>query len=211
VADRYTATRAYGGVSAQERTAARRAALLDAAVTLFGTTGFAATGVKAVCREAGVTDRYFYESFRDRGELFAAAFEHVVEGLLVDVGAAALGAAGSPERQARAAVTTFVTTLAEDPAKARLLFLEVGAAGTDVARQVRATTRRFADLLVGAARPHLAADIPAVRLRMAALSLVGAMGIVVLEWLDGSLDATADEITSYFVDMLLTAGAAGRT
>jgi AcrR family transcriptional regulator len=211
MADRYTATRAYGGVSAEERAAARRAALLDAAITLFGTQGLRATGVKAVCREAGVTDRYFYESFRDLGDLFAAAFEHVVDGLLADVGAAALGAAGSPEEQARAAVTTFVSTLADDPAKARLLFLEVGAAGGDVARQVRATTRRFADLLVGAARPHLAAGIPDVRVRMAALSLVGAMGIVVLEWLDGSLDATVDDITSYFVDMLLTAGAAGRS
>src|SRR4029077_5184552 len=58
-----TPQRAYGGVSAEDRIAARRAKLLDAGLELFGTRGYATTGVKDVCREAGLTDRYFYESF----------------------------------------------------------------------------------------------------------------------------------------------------
>ena len=49
--------RAYGGVSADDRIAARRTSLLDAGLELFGTDGFAATGVKDVCRQAGLTDR----------------------------------------------------------------------------------------------------------------------------------------------------------
>ncbi len=39
---------------------------------------------------------------------------------------------------------------------------------------------------------------------------IGAMGIVVLEWLDGDLDASVEDITDYFVDMLLAAGAAAK-
>ncbi len=209
MADRYSATRSYGGVSAAARTAARRAALVDAAIRLFGTQGYVATGVKQLCREAGVTDRYFYESFRDRGELYAAAFEQVVTELLTVVAGAALAESGAPERQARAAVGSFVGHLTEEPAKAKVLFVEVGAVGGEVAREVRASTRRFAELLAGAARPHLAPGTSDLRLTMAALSLVGAMGVVLLEWLDGALDATVDDITDYFVDMLLTAGQAG--
>src|SRR6185503_10298102 len=41
--------RTYGGVSADERIAARRAKLLEAGLELFGTRGFATTGVKDVC------------------------------------------------------------------------------------------------------------------------------------------------------------------
>jgi hypothetical protein len=33
------------------------------------------------------------------------------------------------------------------------------------------------------------------------------MGIVVLEWLDGELDATVDDLTDHFVYLLLAAGA----
>jgi AcrR family transcriptional regulator len=208
VAERYTATRPYGGISAETRTAVRRQRLIDAAIQLFGDQGFAATGVKQLCRRAGVTDRYFYESFDDRAALFQAAFEQVVGELLVAVGGAALGEAGSPERQARAAVEAFVGSLTSDPARARLLFLEVGSVGGDIAREVRASTRRFAELVAGAARPHLPAGTPDQRLTMAALSLIGAIGVVVLEWLDGDLEATVDDITDYFVDMLLTAGSA---
>lgn len=206
--DRYSATRAYRGVSAADRAAARRAALIDAAIRLFGTHGYVATGVKDLCREAGVSDRYFYESFRDRGELYAAAFHHVVTELLAVVGGAALADVGAPERQARAAVDSFIGHLTAEPAKARLLFLEVGAVGGEVGREVRASTRRFAELLAGAARPHLPPGTSDLRLTMAALSLVGAMGVVILEWLDGGLDATVDDITDYFVDMLLAAGQA---
>jgi AcrR family transcriptional regulator len=195
-------------VSAADRAAARRTALVDAAIRRFGTEGYAATGVKDLCRAAGVTDRYFYESFGDRAELFAAAFEHVVAELLTVVGAAALAEADDPDRQARAAVGSLVGHLAAEPAKARLLFVEAGAVGGEVTREVRASIRRFADLLAGAARRHLPPGTSDLRLTMAALSLVGAMGLVVLEWLDGTLDATQDEITDYFVDMLLTAGGA---
>ena len=71
--------RTYGGVSAAERAASRRERLLDAGLELFGTHGFAATGVKDVCRQAGLTDRYFYESFRDSRELFLAVFDRLTD------------------------------------------------------------------------------------------------------------------------------------
>jgi AcrR family transcriptional regulator len=208
MAARYTATRPYAGVAAKARTEDRRRRLVDAAIHLYGTQGYAATGVKQLCREAGVTDRYFYESFRNQAELFAAAYDAVVADLLQAIGSAVLAEAGEPERQARAAVDAFLRTVVADPARVRVLFLEVGAVGGEVARDIRASTRRFADLLAATARPHLPADTPDHRVAMAALSLVGGMGIVVTELVDGNLDATLDDVGDYFVDMLLAASRA---
>ena len=83
-----TPARAYGGLSAGERVAARRERLLDAALELYGTRGFLATGVKDVCRAAGLTDRYFYESFTNSGDLFGATFDRTATQLLSVVAAA---------------------------------------------------------------------------------------------------------------------------
>ena len=48
--------RPYGGVSAQERMTERRERLLEAGLEEFGTRGFGQTGVKDICRQAGLTD-----------------------------------------------------------------------------------------------------------------------------------------------------------
>jgi AcrR family transcriptional regulator len=197
--------RTYGGISAIDRVAARRARLLDAAVECYGTNGYAATGVKDICRQAGVTDRYFYESFANRAELFVAAFEHAAAGLLARVAVAVATVPAEPSQQARAAIETFVRALADDPRTARLLFVEPASVGADVERHVRSTIRGFADLVATTARPHVPPSVPDQVLAMGALSLVGAIGLVVVEWLDGNLAVTVDDLTDYFVEMFLVA------
>src|SRR5436305_775410 len=90
--------RSYGGVSAEQRMAERRERLLDAGLSEFGTRGVTSTGVKDICRAAGLTDRYFYESFHRLDELFTAVFDRATERLFKVV-AVALSAA-SPEPRA---------------------------------------------------------------------------------------------------------------
>ena len=84
--------RIYGGLSAADRITARRARLVDAGLEQFGTRGFKATGVKDVCRSAGLTDRYFYESFASGEELFLAVFDQVTDELFQDVATAVVEA-----------------------------------------------------------------------------------------------------------------------
>lgn len=206
-ADGRVVPRPYGGVTAAERVATRRARLVDAAVELYGTRGFSATGVKDICRVAGLTDRYFYESFAGQADLFVAAFEHVSATLLATVASAVSLAPAEPEAQARAAVHSFVGAIVDDPRLARLLFVEAAAVGGTAEREVRRSIRRFADLIAATARPHVP-DVPAHLVTMGALSLVGAIQYVLTEWLDGELDATVQDMTQYFVDMLLAAAAA---
>jgi AcrR family transcriptional regulator len=199
--------RSYGGVSAGDRVAARREKLLDAALELYGTRGFNATGVKDICRQAGLTDRYFYESFRDAAELFIATYERATSELLTSVGEGVAAVAPQPDRQVRAALETFVRALAEDPRKARVLFAETASAGPEAERHVRASLRRFADLVAATARPHLSPTMPDRLLRMGALSLVGAIERVIIEWQDDQLETTIDEIIEYLVQLFLATGA----
>jgi AcrR family transcriptional regulator len=202
-AGRRAPARRYGGVSADERVAARRARLLDAALELYGTRGYTAVGVKDVCRAAGLTDRYFYESFRDSGALYVAALDRTTDELFTLVRQRAAEAPADPEAQARAAIGAFVHALAGDPRKARLIFADTASANRDVERHMRATLRRFAALVADTARPHLRDDAPERALQIASLSLVGAIDRVMTEWQDGELDASIDQIVDQLSQLFL--------
>src|SRR4051794_9401315 len=186
--------RAYGGISAGERIAARRAKLLDAGLELFGTRGFGATGVKDVCREAGVTDRYFYESFNDGRALFLAVFDRLTDELFLEVATATAEAGGDPERQLRLAVGTFIHALAADPRKPRVLFAEAAAAGPEAAAHMRTTLRRFAALVATTARQHVPASTPDEDVQLLALSLVGLLERAVTDRQDGALDISVERL-----------------
>lgn len=54
------------GTSRTDRDDARRGRLLDAALHLYGTSGFRATSIQALCHESGVSSRSFYELFPAR-------------------------------------------------------------------------------------------------------------------------------------------------
>jgi AcrR family transcriptional regulator len=201
--------RAYGGVSAADRVAQRRERLLDAALELYGTRGYGATGVKDICRQAGLTDRYYYESFRDAPELFIAVFDRATEALLQLVAERVADAPAEPERQVRAAIDGFVRELARDPRTARVIFVEASSAGAEVEHHMRARLRQFAQLVAATARPHIAADVPDRMVQLGALSLVGAIERVLIEWQDGELDATIDELVEFLVQFFLAAGTLG--
>jgi AcrR family transcriptional regulator len=61
----------------EQRSAATRAALVDAARPLFAASGFRAVGTEAIVRAAGVTRGAMYHQFPDKTELFAAVLEVV--------------------------------------------------------------------------------------------------------------------------------------
>ncbi|MFI1158058.1 TetR/AcrR family transcriptional regulator [Streptomyces sioyaensis] len=148
-------------VDASERIAARRAKLIEAGLALFTAQGYVSTGVKDLCREAGLTDRYFYESFANREMLLLAVFDTVTEQLLHRITQAAASAPQtSPERE-QATVEAFVRELAADPRKARLLFVEVHGVNDVVRQHARAGIRRFVDLVADMIR-----DIDGKRLHL---------------------------------------------
>jgi AcrR family transcriptional regulator len=197
--------RRYGGMTGAERAARRRGQLLDAALELYGTHGFAATSVKDICREAGLTDRYFYESFRDSNDCFTALYDHVTGELFSLVAVRVAAAPPEPEPQARAAIETFVGALADDRRKARIVFAEPSSAGEEAERHVRANLNRFSKLVAATAAPHLPSETPIALVDLGAVSLVGAIERVIIEWQDGHLDATIHAVTEQLILLCLAA------
>jgi len=74
--------RSYRGLSPEQRTAQRRERFLEAGLNIFGNEGFHAATVRKLCKEAGLTDRYFYESYASMEELLIDVYERCLQGIL---------------------------------------------------------------------------------------------------------------------------------
>jgi AcrR family transcriptional regulator len=200
--------RPYGGVSAEVRVGQRRERLLEAGLEEFGTRGVLATGVKDVCRRAGLTDRYFYESFRDGSALFVEVFDRATAHLFELVAGALASAPATPEAQTRAVIEAYVHALADDPRIARVVFVEAPSAGPEVERHMRTTLRAFARLVETGTRQWAPAGMPDDALRFGAVALVGAIERLMIEWQVGELGLSIEQIIEYLVGLMLGAGRA---
>src|SRR5262245_42098257 len=103
-----------------ERREARRATLLEAALDLIGESGAGGVTMRAVCRRANLTDRYFYESFASRDELLDVLYRQVADEFLEPMTAFA---AADPSRD-RVLSEILVDKVLADPRKSRLFLVE---------------------------------------------------------------------------------------
>lgn len=108
-----SSARPYAGVDAADRLAARRVRLLEAGLDLLGADRPEVAGltVRGICREAGLTVRYFYESFTDKDEFISAVFDRVIADLATRT--RAIVHAAPPDEQARAGIDNVVRTIAD--------------------------------------------------------------------------------------------------
>jgi len=74
----------------EQRTAQRRESFLEAGLNIFGNEGFHAATVRKICKEAGLTDRYFYESYSSMEELLVDVYERCLQGILRNVQASVM-------------------------------------------------------------------------------------------------------------------------
>jgi AcrR family transcriptional regulator len=177
------------GVPLQDRQARRRDDLVAAGVTLLGSPEGAGATVRAVCRLAGLTERYFYESFADRDEFIRAVYDDVCTRAM-----SALTAAATP----RAAVEQFVAMMVDDPARGRVLLLAPQSEPVLV-RSGAEWMPSFIDLLQ---RKLTTIADPAVQ-AMAATSLVGGLTALFTAYLDGRLEVSRGQFIDFCVEMLL--------
>ena len=184
--------RSYGGVSADDRLAGRRRRLLDAGLELFGTNGIAATTIADVCAQAGLTKRYFYESFATIDELAGAVFGEVTDRLVQQV-APAIAAGGGVDP--RPALTVYLRAVLGDPRLARLLGTE---SRTPALAERQAAFGRHAVALWFTSAPR--ADDRGARLRAPARGRPrrGRISPGPMGELDISIDQVIDELVDVF-------------
>jgi AcrR family transcriptional regulator len=182
-----TSGRAYAGERLSERVARRRAHFLDAGLEVFGTTGYSTATVRQLCRQAELTDRYFYESFASLEDLLVAVYELQFDQLqLAVLGALADEAALRDPMSAVEAGLEALFTMASDPRVARVCWLEVLGVSPRVDAVYTHTFERFSALVVAFARRQFPAlEIGDAEARVLGHALIGAVSLPVQQWLLG--------------------------
>lgn len=163
----------------------RRARFIEAGQVLFSQIGYRKTTMRALCAEAGLTDRYFYESFETIEDLLVAVYEELMgemQGRIV----AALQAAG-PGRDADTLIDIGLDAFfrqVEDSAAARVIWLEVLGVSPRVDQVYNHGIRSFADFMLILSRTIAPQwPVPEEIARVVAMGMIGAASEAAKDWL----------------------------
>jgi len=182
----------------ESRHALRRDNLIAAGVQLLGSERGPALTVRAVCRKAALTERYFYESFTDKDALVAAVFDWVIADLAATTQAAV--AAVPMHEQTRAGMANIVRSIAGDGRIGRLLF-STQLADAVIVRKRAESSALFAMLSgqhAGEALRMRAND----RIKAGAHFAVGGVGQLISAWLAGDVRLESDELVEQLASLL---------
>jgi AcrR family transcriptional regulator len=199
--------RRYAGQAAEERRAERRRRLLDAAVELFGTRGYAATTIEALYTEARLAPRHFYEQFAGREELLRAVYDETIEAVRAAVAEARETAPRDVRGRVQTILAAFAGAMLTDPRRARIAYREVPGTSPLLDRHARGVVRGFAAVVQqeaeAAARLEL---LPDRDYGLTAMLLVGGTNAILLDWLSDEhrapIERVLDELAGAFVAVL---------
>ena len=155
---------------------------------------------------ASLNSRYFYESFSSREDLLYCVYQRIVTDIFTKAAQAVIGEK-TIEDQARATLRAAWTAVTEDRRKARVVALEVVGVSERLERLRHETRQALAQLTADNAM-SLAGSGVQLRLDpvLTARFLMGGVVEVLLEWINGDLDASVDEVVEHFT-VLFTAAA----
>lgn len=184
--------RPYAGASREERESARREQLVTAGISLFGTQGYRSATVGAVCAEAGLNKRYFYESFATLEDLLCEVYERVVADLRTSV------LAGDDEDAAmvlRGFMAGFLTWAQANPVQARVHLFEVLGVSARVDELYRWQGRAIGDELASRLSATVAGpQLTAGQQKVLGDVLVGAGVQMVVDWVISDYQPPRDEL-----------------
>ncbi|WOC12087.1 TetR/AcrR family transcriptional regulator [Gordonia sp. MP11Mi] len=196
------AARSYGGRSLADRRADRRARFHEAGLQLFGTVGFARATISALCAEAGLSRRQFYEEFSGSEDLMTEIYDGI-QGMARGRVTAAVVAAGRSDLSvvAHAAITAYIDAVATDPRLVRCLFIEVGGISETMEKHRIAGRDDWAKYIA-----YLVASLPNSSCRTIdyrATAFIGSLTAVVHRWATSEERPARSEIIELLSDMLL--------
>lgn len=188
--------RAYRGISIEQRRAQRRQQLLDAGTQVIGQQGFRGTTVRAVCQQAGLTERYFYESFANSEALLGAVYTQAIEQVSQTLAEALLSHPGADaEQRSRNALHAYFSYLAQHPEAARIMMVEILGVSAEVDALYQKVMEDFTallDQLWGELYPA-AGTLPAPRIQLSA-GILGALVYIAARWLMNGYQDPLDQV-----------------
>ena len=202
MSDSEEAGRRYGGKTSEERRAERREKLLDAALELFGTVGYAATTIEMLCAATRLNPRYFYEEFQTREALLMAVYDRHVERVLAEVGAALPSASLEPRERLETGLRAFVAGVLADPREARINYFEIVGVSPALEARRREVLRTYADLIATQLEDLAPPGQPGgADPRRAAVALVSATDGLIIDWLSDPAPADRERIIATLLDI----------
>ena len=200
--------RGYGGRSAAELHAERRARLLDAGLELFAQRGYARTSIETLCSAARVTTRHFYELFPSREALLVALYEQIVGEARQAVLAAFLAPEPDPKQRIHKGLNAFIRSYVEDARRARIGVLEAVGISPALEQRRREVIHEFAQIIRSYADSLVAAGLlPKRDFHLLSVALVGGINELLAEWLTvaepPSIRVLTDEIALMLQALIL--------
>jgi AcrR family transcriptional regulator len=186
----------------QQRRAATRHKLYEAAVTLIAEQGFSATTVDQIADRAGVAKGTVYYNFASKTALFEQLLEHGVRLLTESFREAAAGR--EPLAALDAVVRAELCHIATYPAFAQLLLSEMWRTNRAWQRTLRLVRDEAVSVIEEVVRAGVESGDyrPEVDTRLAASAVFGMVLVVALDWLAFQPDRTLDDVHATLGDLL---------
>jgi AcrR family transcriptional regulator len=186
--------RSYGGKTADERATERRERLVAATIEVLAEQGAGRATMTAICARAGLTERYFYESFASLDEAMLAALDSVCDEIAQVAVSTLETTTGAPDTRVHAVMAAFVDLVVRSPAKGQVAVIHSSAN-----RRLRARRHElvgmFADLVAREAAALYGEDAwPPERARIHGLVYIAGFAELVASWLTGDVVMSSDEL-----------------
>ena len=182
----------FRGISVDDRRGQRRNRLVVAAFEIAGSQGAGALGVGRVCSEAGLTKRYFYESFASLAELQSAVVDHAIALMTARVDPfRPTGIGGSPHAWLQA----FVGALVDDQCLARVLLAETHGGALSPFRH------QIIEVAIAGMAPAGSDPQADLRARLTAYAQIGTLSELCLAWHEGHLAVERAALVDALADL----------
>ncbi|QBS41758.1 TetR/AcrR family transcriptional regulator [Nocardia sp. CS682] len=200
--------RSYGGLSREQRVAQRQTRLIDAALELFGTQGYAATSIERLCAEANVSTRSFYEDMGSREALLIALVNRITSHAVERALEALAETVGEPlSTRVVQGFGAYLAVTCQDHRSARVCYVEVVGVSAAVEEWRREQRRLLSALIISEAeRAVERGETKPRRFDLFALAVIGAVNSLAQELVQSTLpgaeiglDEICEEI-AYFVN-----------
>ncbi|MBS4103313.1 TetR/AcrR family transcriptional regulator [Tsukamurella paurometabola] len=201
-------SREWRGVGPDERIAHRRQTLIDAGLTDITDRGAAAVSISGVCATAGLTQRYFYESFRNKDEFLLAVLDTVVlRARTVILEALESAPTDAAPAVVQHLVTAFTEYLDEDRRRPKLMFLQTRSHPA-LALRGNELAREFIEPISLALKSPLfhrpaSVDVPTTEIQVTALAIFGAMSQLYAAWTVGFLDVDSSDLVAHVTSVVV--------
>jgi AcrR family transcriptional regulator len=191
--------RIWGGTTLATRRQARREKLLEVGLDLLGTPS-ATLSVRAACRSAQLTERYFYESFPDRDALVLAVYEQLADEVRTVLDQAS-SESDDPAEVARRSIEALVALMVDDQRKGRVL-LVAPLTEAVLAEPSQALLPALSQLI----RSKLPRSTPSEQRTLISVGLLGSMMALFYAYLEGQLEVSREAFVEHCVTVLNHAG-----